>query len=432
VTSGTTPTTPPAGGLRRELGLRDAVVIGLGAMLGAGVFGAVGPAAAAAGGWLLAALALAALVATCNAASTARLAGIHPLAGGAYAYGRRELGEWWGFAAGWAFVVGKTASCAAIALVAGAAVWPDHPGVPAALVVVAFTALTCAGVQRTARVTAVLVVVVLAVLAVALAAAAGGGLDLGAVLAVGGGSPAGVLQAAGLLFFAFAGYARITVLGEEVRDPQRTIGRAVATALTTVLVVYALVVVVVVGALGTTATAASPLPLRDAVAAGPAPQLAVLVTAGAALAALGSLLTVMTGVGRTALAMARDHELPAPLAAVSPRSASPVAAQLAAGAVVVVLVLTTDLRGAIAASSTGVLVYYAVANLAAWVRAGRDPRRRPWERPVAGVGLVGCAVLVAALPPTAVAAGLAALAVGLAGRWVSARWSPRRRAAGRG
>ncbi|MBF5083741.1 APC family permease [Quadrisphaera sp. INWT6] len=404
-------------------------------MLGAGVFGAVGPAAAAAGSWLLAALALAALVATCNAASTARLAGVHPLAGGAYAYGRRELGEWWGFAAGWAFVVGKTASCAAIALVAGAAVLPEHPGVPAALAVGVFTALTCAGVQRTARVTAVLVVVTLAVLAVALVAAAGGGLDPGTLVPSGSASPAGVLQAAGLLFFAFAGYARIATLGEEVSHPQRTIGRAVAIALTTVLVVYALVVVVVLGVLGTTATAASSLPLRDAVAAGPAPQLAALVTAGAAVAALGSLLTVMTGVGRTALAMARDRELPAPLAAVGPRSASPVVAQLVVGAVVVVLVLTTDLRGAIAASSTGVLVYYAVANLAAWARASRDPQRRRWERPVAGLGLLGCAVLVAALPPTAVAAGLAVLAAGLVGRWVSARRPARRRprrAPGRG
>ncbi|TNM64441.1 APC family permease [Streptomyces sp. NP160] len=429
-------TSTTSGALRRDLGLRDAVVVGLGAMLGAGVFGAVGPAAAAVGPsapGLLAALALAALVATCNATSTARLAGLHPLAGGAYAYGRRELGDWWGFAAGWAFVVGKTASCAAIALVAGAAVWPEHPGVPAAVAVALFTALTCAGVQRTARVTAVLVVVVLLVLAVSLSAAAGGGLDPTALTsAAAGATPLGVLQGAGLLFFAFAGYARIATLGEEVRDPERTIGRAVAIALVTVLVVYAAVVVVVLGVLGTTTTAASALPLRDAVAAGPAPQLAVLVTVGAAVAALGSLLTVMTGVGRTALAMARDHELPAPLAAISPRSGAPAVAQLVVGAVVVAGVLTTDLRGAIAASSTGVLVYYAVANLAAWARAGRDPRRRAWERPVAAVGLLGCLVLVVALPPAAVAAGLAVLAAGLAGRAVLQGLSARRRAPGRG
>nr|WP_255480017.1 APC family permease [Quadrisphaera sp. RL12-1S] len=415
--------------------MRDAVVVGLGAMLGAGVFGAVGPAAAAVGPsapGLLAALALAALVATGNATSTARLAGLHPLAGGAYAYGRRELGQWWGFAAGWAFVVGKTASCAAIALVAGAAVWPQHPGVPAAVAVALFTALTCAGVQRTARVTAVLVVVVLAVLVITLVAASGGGLDLAALTSGGPVTPRGVLQAAGLLFFAFAGYARIATLGEEVRDPERTIGRAVATALAVVLVVYAAVVVVVLGALGTTTTASSALPLRDAVAAGPAPQLAVLVTAGAALAALGSLLTVMTGVGRTALAMARDRELPAPLAAISPRTGAPAVAQLVVGAVVVVLVLTTDLRGAIAASSTGVLVYYAVANLAAWARASRDPGRRAWERPVAALGLLGCLGLVVALPPAAVAAGLAVLAAGLAGRALLRRVSPARRPRGRG
>jgi basic amino acid/polyamine antiporter, APA family len=127
--------------LRRELGLADAVLVGLGAMLGAGVFAAWGPAATAAGAGLLMALPVAALVAYCNAISSAQLAAVHPLAGGTYVYGRRQLGPTWGFAAGWGFVVGKSASCAAMALTAGAYAWPAHPRVAAVVAAVLLTAV---------------------------------------------------------------------------------------------------------------------------------------------------------------------------------------------------------------------------------------------------------------------------------------------------
>src|SRR5690606_22149702 len=97
------------GELRRSLGVADAVVIGLGAMLGAGIFAALAPAARAAGSGLLLGLAVAAVVAYCNATSSARLAARYPASGGTYVYGRERLGEFWGYLAGWCFVVGKTA-----------------------------------------------------------------------------------------------------------------------------------------------------------------------------------------------------------------------------------------------------------------------------------------------------------------------------------
>jgi len=96
--------------------VRDAVVIGLGSMVGAGVFSAFTPAAAAAGSGLLVGLVVAAVVAWCNATASAQLAAQYPTSGGTYVYGRERLGPWWGFVAGWGFVVGKTASCAAMAL----------------------------------------------------------------------------------------------------------------------------------------------------------------------------------------------------------------------------------------------------------------------------------------------------------------------------
>jgi APA family basic amino acid/polyamine antiporter len=405
--------------LRRELGLGDAVVVGLGAMLGAGVFAAFGPAAAAAGAGLLVALAVAALVAYANATSSAELAAVHPQAGGTYVYGRRQLGPLWGFVAGWGFVVGKTASCAAMALTAGAYAWPAHPRVAAVLAALALTAVNYRGVAKTAALTRVLVGVTLLVLATVLVASFGGGATEPARLAPWAGTgPYGVLQAAGLLFFAFAGYARIATLGEEVRDPARTIRRAVPLALLVVVVTYALVGAALLLVLGAVGIAASGAPLRDAVAAGRFSELAPLVRVGAVAASLGVLLSAMAGVGRTTLAMARDAELPSWLAAVHPRFAVPHRAELVLGGVVVLVVGLADLRGAIGFSSTGVLVYYAIANVSAWTLPGRARR---WRRPVAAVGLLGCVVLVASLPLRSVLVGLGVLAAGVLVRAVRKR-----------
>ncbi|NYI03938.1 APC family permease [Allostreptomyces psammosilenae] len=398
--------------LHRRLGLSDAVVIGLGSMIGAGVFAALAPAARAAGSGLLLGLALAAVVAYCNATSSARLAARYPASGGTYVYGRERLGAFWGYLAGWGFVVGKTASCAAMALTVGSYVWPERAHEVAVAAVVALTAVNYAGVRKSAALTRAIVAVVLAVLgAVAVAALTSGAsdparLDVGADATLGG-----VLQAAGLLFFAFAGYARIATLGEEVRDPARTIPRAVPLALGITLVVYAAVAVAVLSVLGPQRLADATAPLSDAVAAAGAGWLSPAVRVGAAVAALGSLLALILGVSRTTLAMARDRHLPPALAAVHPRSKVPHRAELVVGAVVAVVAATGDVRGAIGFSSFGVLVYYAVANASAWTLSraeGRPPRAVPV------VGLAGCLVLAFSLPLSSVLAGAAVLAAGAA------------------
>ncbi|MFE2480691.1 amino acid permease [Streptomyces sp. NPDC059389] len=399
--------------LKRTLGVFDAVVVGLGAMVGAGIFAALAPAAGAAGpagGALLAALAVAALIAYCNAHSSARLAARYPASGGTYVYGRERLGPFWGHLAGWGFVIGKTASCAAMALTVGAYVWPGRQHAVAVAAVVALTAAGYGGVRKSARIARVIVAVVLAVLAaVVVGCLTSGGADAGRLGGLGGGGAGGLLQAAGLLFFAFAGYARITTLGEEVRDPERTIPRAVPVALGIALLVYAAVAVAVLSVLGAGALAASPAPLVDAVRAAGLPGLAPVVAVGAALAALGSLLALVLGVSRTTLAMARDGHFHRALAAVHPRHQVPHHAELAVGAVVAVLAATTDLRGAIGFSSFGVLAYYAIANASAWtLDSGLKGRA------VAAVGLSGCVVLACALPVTAAVTGAAVLAVGAA------------------
>ncbi|MER5964175.1 amino acid permease [Streptomyces sp. NPDC002057] len=393
--------------LRRSLGVLDAVVVGLAAMVGAGIFVALGPAAGAAGsgGGLLLALGIAAVVAYCNAMASARLAARHPSSGGTYVYGRERLGSFWGYLAGWAFVVGKTASCAAMALTVGSYLWPGQAHAVAVAAVVALTAVGYRGVQKSALLTRVIVALVLAVLAAVVVVCLGSGsaepVALGGEL-----TPGGVLQAAGLLFFAFAGYARIATLGEEVRDPARTIPRAVPVALGIALVVYLLVAVGVLSVLGPGALADSPAPLSDAARAAGAARLVPVVAVGAAVAALGSLLSLILGVSRTTLAMARDGYLPTALAAVHPRFGVPHRAELAVGAVVAVVAATADVRGAIGFSSFGVLVYYGIANASAWTLG-------PARRPLAALGLAGCAALAFALPLGSVLAGSGVVAAGV-------------------
>ncbi|MFE7042744.1 APC family permease [Streptomyces atratus] len=409
---GTTSASAEAGKLRRHLGVFDAVVIGLGSMIGAGIFAALAPAAGVAGSGLLLGLTLAAVVSYCNATSSARLAARYPQSGGTYVYGRERLGEFWGYLAGWGFVVGKTASCAAMALTVGSYVWPGQAHAVAVATVVALTAVNFVGVQKSAWLTRGIVAVVLAVLATVVAACVSGGASDTSWLDVGAGATfGGVLQAAGLLFFAFAGYARIATLGEEVRDPRRTIPRAIPTALGITLVVYAAVAVSVLAVLGTDRLAHTAAPLAEAVRAAGVPGLAPVVRGAAAVAALGSLLALILGVSRTTLAMARDRHLPHTLAAVHPRFQVPHRAELAVGALVAVLAATTDLRGAIGFSSFGVLVYYAIANASAWTL---PPAEGGPARIVPIVGTAGCLALAFALPLASVLWGAAVIAAGAA------------------
>ncbi|MDP9821952.1 APC family permease [Nocardioides massiliensis] len=412
--------------LARRLGTGDAIVIGVGSMVGAGVFVAFAPAAQAAGSALLIGLAIAAAVAYANATSTAQLAAQHPSAGGAYLYGREELGPWWGFVAGWGFVIGKTASCAAMALTFGAYVAPagwERAAAVAAVVVLA--GVNYRGISRTARLTRVIVAVVLLALgATVLALLVGGDPDWSGVPpgadAVGGSY--GVLQAAGLLFFAFAGYARIATLGEEVRDPARTIPRAVVGALAVAVAVYAVVAVALLAVLGAGGTAASAAPLTDAVALSDWEWAGPVVRVGAAAASLGALLALIAGIGRTSLAMARERDLPGWLAAVHPRHRVPHRAEVVLAVVVCLLVLTVDLREAVGFSSFGVLTYYFVANLGALRQA---PPHRRWPRGLQVFGLLGCVVLVVTLPAAALAVGIAVLVVGVGGRWCRLRIAAR-------
>jgi APA family basic amino acid/polyamine antiporter len=379
--------------LSRRLGLGGATAIGLAAMLGTGVFAAWTPALRWAGGLLLVALTVAAVIASLNAWSTAALAARHPEAGGVYAYGRARLGRAAGLIAGASFVVGKVASAGAAALTVGTYLWADQARPVAVAAIVVVLALDLRGVTRTALASAISAGVVIAVLLAVSLVGAGAPSSPGVVRPT---SPGvlGVVAASGLLFVAFAGYARIATLGEEVREPERVLPRAIALALGVVLAVYVAVGLVVVRVI-------APLPPDDRSPA-PIAQLAQLVSGeamaglvrvAAVVAAGGALLSLLAGVGRTVFAMARGGDAPRALSAVS-RFGVPHRAQLVAGVGAALVALVGGIGGALALSGVSILTYYGIAHLAA-LRLGRDEGRPPRAVPV--LGLVGCVVVAVSL-----------------------------------
>ncbi|MGB4808764.1 MAG: amino acid permease, partial [Candidatus Phosphoribacter baldrii] len=295
---------PPGGGdhprLARRLGLADAVIIGLSSMIGAGVFAAFTPAASAAGSGLLVGLTLAAAVAWANATSSAQLAAQFPESGGTYVYGRECLGDSWGFAAGWAFVVGKTASCAAMAITAATYALGGEARAAQVVglgIVGALSVVLTRGITKTARLARVLLTVTLACLLVTALVVAGFTREWSAPLAgVGDATAYGILQSAGLLFFAFAGYARIATLGEEVRAPAVTIPRAITRALGLVIALYAALALLLLATIGASGIASSALPLLAAAQAADVSWVGVFVRVGATVAALGALLGLLSGV----------------------------------------------------------------------------------------------------------------------------------------
>jgi basic amino acid/polyamine antiporter, APA family len=353
-------------------------------MLGAGVFVVFAPAAELAGSYLFLAIAIAGAVASLNARSMRQLSKVFPGAGGAYAFGTKYLSSSWGFLAGIAFILGKVGSVAAISLAAASYI------LPSAKVEVAFTSLALMtginllGINRTALGALVLSVPTIALLLL---------LGISGFQAVGVESQTqssipGVLSASALIFFAFAGYARVATLGPEVKNPSVNIPKAITLALVFVLALYFLVANALQAQLGT-ALQFSIAPIQD-LAAIALPWLpSELVVMVAASACLGSLLSLLAGISRTAEAMAKDRELPRFIGLRSKRFNSPWVADLVILGIATALLVSGEITWTIGISSFAVLVYYAIANFAAF-------RQLSPKQPVArSLALIGAALCLA-------------------------------------
>ncbi len=425
-------------GLRREVGLAGAVLLGLGSMVGTGVFVSIGIAAGVAGPAVITATIIAALLATANGLASAQLASAHPVSGGSYEYGYLWLSPAFGFSAGWMFMLAKSASAATAALglsgylldLMGIGSARSHV-IVAVVAVVAVTAFVAGGIRRSNLGNAIVVgmaligLLLLVGFSVPRVVAEGAG-RFSPLLPTDGAGVSNLLYGSALMFVAYTGYGRVATLGEEVREPRRTIPRAIIATMAVVTLLYLTVAVAGVGVLGAEAfggaaerTAA---PLEAVAVALGQPWLAVVVALAATAAMAGVLLNLLLGLSRVLLAMARRGDAPGFLSRVDERLGSPVASVWACGALVAIIALIGDVRTTWSFSAFTVLVYYAITNLAA-LRLG--PEHRLYPRWIPAVGLIGCLGLAFWVEVGVWVAGLALLAVGLVGRGVG-RWRRRR------
>jgi APA family basic amino acid/polyamine antiporter len=406
--------------LQRTTGLAGAVILGLGSIIGTGAFVTIALSAELAGPYLLWAIAIAALVAACNGLSSAQLAAIHPVSGGTYEYGYQFLNHDFGFIAGWLFVIAKSASAAAAAIAIGSALqlWFGGAewlvGIYAALIIALLALLVVGGVRRSNRVNALLVTLSVLALSVFIGYAVHQQVSVLSSSVPQANSMIDVFAAAALMFVAYTGYGRVATLGEEVRQPRRTIPQAI---IVTVLVVTVLYLAVAWALLKLPPAVANQQGLAAFMQVGVWQQ---VVIAGAVIAMAGVILNLILGVSRVILAMARRHDLPFALTQLNTERSSAPRAVWATALVMLLLVIGGDLRLAWSLSAFTVLVYYGITNLAA-LRVPQTQRFVP--RWVSVVGLVSCLALALFIELTVFYVGSALVIVGwLLHRW---RWSLR-------
>ena len=408
--------------------------MGLGSIVGTGVFVSLGIGAALAGSAVIVAVALASLVATANGLSSAQLAATYPVSGGTYEYGYKTLNGWWGFAAGWMFLCAKSASAATAALgFAGYALglfgvtnpaWRVGVGV---IAVAILTLILLQGIRRSSLTNTVIVSVTLLALGFFILAGFVRMLPLQVDYFLpffgrdgeDGSTVRLVLNATALMFVAYTGYGRVATLGEEVRSPSVIIPRAIILTLVVSLLLYLGVAVVAIGSVGAEAFAEITLetsaPLETIAAGFGIPGAAQILAIGAVTAMLGVLLNLLLGLSRVLLAMGRRGDMPPLVAKVNKTNRTPEVAIVVMGVVIALLVLIGDIRTTWTFSAFTVLIYYAITNLAA-LQLPAEKRRYP--RAIAVFGLLACGFLAFWVPPAVMGVGLLILAIGFGWRYV--------------
>ncbi len=395
--------------LTREIGVFGATMMGLGSIIGTGVFVTIGTAAGIAGSAVLLAISIAAMVAVCNALSSAQLAACHPVSGGTYEYGYRFLNPWMGFSAGWLFLLAKSASGATAALgfsgylINLTGMEPSWQKPIAAATVISLTTIVISGIRLSSRVNTVIVGITLCSLA---AFVIGGLPELRIEKLTEQFDPSSLAHATALFFVAYTGYGRIATLGEEVRDPRRTIPRAIIATLLVSMFLYASVAIIAVGTAGA-AELASVTQQRSAPLETVAREfrlpVAGIVAVGAMTAMLGVLLNLLLGLSRVLLAMGRRGDMP--------RGTQNIRISvLTCGAVTLLLAITGSVKTTWSFSAFTVLIYYSVTNAAA---LKLPPDARLYPRFLAWGGLIACVFLAFSLEQNIWLPGIGALVIGL-------------------
>jgi APA family basic amino acid/polyamine antiporter len=416
----------PSQSLERRLGVWGAAFLGLGSMLGTGVFVSLALALGVAGNALPSAILLAAGVALLNGLSSASLARSHPVSGGTYEYGYHYLDGRVGFFAGWFFLCAKSASAAAAALTLATTIAPgSDPGLRiaiAAATILVCTLLVLRGLRLSTAVVVALVAITIAGLGYfvigawtsdAAAPWTFAWLDSGP-RAQDRGPFRATLGAAALIFVAYTGYGRIATLGEEILEPRRNIPRALLAAIGVSLAVY---LVVATALLRTHQPAA----LYDA-ASGPGDALFVaaahvglpatraILSIAVCAALVSVLLNLILGLSRVLLAMARRGDMPGTLARLNERRTSPPSATLAAGAIVAGMLAFGDLYATWSFSAVTVLLYYGTTHV---VATRLPPEARLGGRGVAPLGAIACLVLALHVDPSELLRAAVTLPIGV-------------------
>lgn len=397
--------------LKRDLDLGGAVAVGLGAVIGAGIFVVTGVAAGLAGPAFLLGLVIAGFAASCNGLSSAKLASVYPASGGTYEYGYQVISPYAGFAAGWTFLMSKLSAGGVVALGFGGYLSQLFPGIDqrvgALSAVLLLTLANLAGIKKVGRINQVIVGITL----LSLFYFIGAGLSHADSANLVPFAPYGwrsVAQSAGLLFFAFTGYARITTLGEEVSRPKVTIPRAVVITLAVSIVLYSLVGFVAVASVGSEALAGSSAPLETAARSFGAPGMTLVIGLAACTAMLGVLLSQILGISRMMLAMARRNDLPRVFSRISPAGV-PVVSIVCSALIIGALTLTGTIPVIAKTATFAILLYYSIANVCALKMTEGRGLFPDW---VSWAGLILCLAMAFTMEGSVLASGLFILFIG--------------------
>ncbi|MEX1161441.1 MAG: APC family permease [Balneolaceae bacterium] len=410
--------------LSRTVKTPGAILMGMGSIIGTGLFVSIAIATQIAGNGIIIAIIIAAIVATLNGLSSAQLAAAYPVSGGTYEYGYRVLGSYWGFTAGWMFLIAKSASAATAVLGCAGYLFylfaidsTNFLYVSSGLgILLIITALVSGGIKRSNSANVVIVsLTIFGLMALILAGIFSQGLPVQPVLdSFVDFSADKILYASALMFVAYTGYGRIATLGEEVVNPSKTIPKAIILSMICIVLLYVAVSLTALQTLGATAFGQTiegeAAPLMVVAQALSVPGLSTLISVAAITAMAGVLLNLILGLSRVMLSMARRNDLPSFLEKVNTKTKSPVTSVWATGSLIGVLVLTGDIEFTWSFSAFTVLIYYAITNVSAFFL---DPKKRLYPRWIPAAGFSGCLSLAFWIEPKIWILGLLLIFLGI-------------------
>ena len=398
--------------LKREMGLFGATTLGIGAIVGSGIFIVTGIVAGITGPAMIISIILAGIIALFSAVSVAELGRCYPEEGGTYIYARNLISPYAGFIAGWIWVFSNIFVGAAVSLGFAQYFFTIFPQIPvkvvATIVCLIFLYLNYTGLKGSVLANNLLVIVKVLVL-ILFVVIGTFFFHVDNMMPFTPHGAYGILPGAALIFFAYTGFARVTIMAEEVHDPETTIPQSIYIALGISTVLYILVSLVALGLTGASRLAGSGSPLADAIAVTGIPGIAAAVALGAMVATASVLLTTILGISRIVFAMGRAGDIPESFAAIHPSYRTPTRAILITGACMIVALVFADLAFVVSVSTFAMLLYYGIANLAALKIPERNTKYPPW---VFVIGAISCLALMAFLSVESIIIGIIGIALG--------------------